>query len=912
MGSRGVFDRPGMPEAPVAVISDAPELIVGDKVLDTSYDVVKEVAANINKIEELNQSIWNIHHIIPIIDEITISGSGGVAGGGTLINYPNLYLDFTNLTPLAEAVDLVKDLIAVQDESSGSVKSMNLSTFKTVVTADVNTAIDVVQDALDALGSDMDAGFLNLVSQFNTSISDAIAGVNSTIDDLDLRVIGLGSSADSLQTSVNSLNSSVNTLTSLNTSLAEDVSSILGSVADLQSHATVQDNEIDAIGVSLGEKASAEALSDLDVRVTAAEGELIAQSTRIDTLTSAVDDKAEASALDLLSTRVETAEGVNLAQAGAITYLNATVDGKADASALTSLTTRVTEAEDALEVQAGQLTSLTLTVDGKADASAVSSLASRVTDTENALVSQGAAITGLENSLDDKASASALETLTTRVSDVEGVNAAQSTAITNLAADVVGKASAGALDALTVRVTNAEGVNSSQATAITNLTAGLSGKADATALDTLTTRVTETEGVANSKAKVFRQNNAPTAGMSTGDLWFDANDSNKPYRYSGSEWVLIEDGRVPTLVTDVAANSSAITSLNTQIATKASASALTALSTTVSEIDGEVSSLASAITDISAGTVDGDVASARVRISASSTPSGWDARYSIRVKGGSGDSFQVAGIHFDVKSSTGQSRVVLVADKFVVQDGTTEEQPFIVSGGLVRLNNVRIDGGLITGIKSISADHIDATSMDLSEAYIGTLQVDTINIKKGAISRFGSMDTKSVPRVWFEERAGKTPKSVNWSGSNEGTLYKEELVLLTKTFALEGSARVSILGTIPFFVDAYNDGGLSAGKSSYDATVILEVKPSTKDWSEKKYVKKIASFRRKDEADGQADLRSGGSVNSVFAYHIPKGNYLNWDYRVRLVAMHRAGDGNEIRFFKVTAGASLDISWNTR
>jgi hypothetical protein len=42
---------------------------------------------------------------------------------------------------------------------------------------------------------------------------------------------------------------------------------------------------------------------------------------------------------------------------------------------------------------------------------------------------------------------------------------------------------------------------------------------------------------ADGKNKIFRQNNAPTtAESSAGDLWYDQDDGNKMYRYTGSAW----------------------------------------------------------------------------------------------------------------------------------------------------------------------------------------------------------------------------------------------------------------------------------------------------------------------------------------------------------------------------------------
>ena len=35
---------------------------------------------------------------------------------------------------------------------------------------------------------------------------------------------------------------------------------------------------------------------------------------------------------------------------------------------------------------------------------------------------------------------------------------------------------------------------------------------------------------------IYKQTTAPASGMVSGDIWFDTDDSNKPYRYSGSAW----------------------------------------------------------------------------------------------------------------------------------------------------------------------------------------------------------------------------------------------------------------------------------------------------------------------------------------------------------------------------------------
>lgn len=69
----------------------------------------------------------------------------------------------------------------------------------------------------------------------------------------------------------------------------------------------------------------------------------------------------------------------------------------------------------------------------------------------------------------------------------------------------------------------------------------------------LGSRIDTVVATANSKNKTFLQTTAPTTGMVVGDLWFDTDDSNKPYRYSGTAWTAITDPRI-------AGNTAAITS----------------------------------------------------------------------------------------------------------------------------------------------------------------------------------------------------------------------------------------------------------------------------------------------------------------------------------------------------------------
>jgi hypothetical protein len=97
---------------------------------------------------------------------------------------------------------------------------------------------------------------------------------------------------------------------------------------------------------------------------------------------------------------------------------------------------------------------------------------------------------------------------------------------------------AGSVGADQVQAGEWELVRDSQiATALTNASNAASDAADA-------------QSTADSKINVFAQDNPPTS-LAIGDLWYDTNDNNKPYRaasigadtITAGEWVAVEDMR---------------------------------------------------------------------------------------------------------------------------------------------------------------------------------------------------------------------------------------------------------------------------------------------------------------------------------------------------------------------------------
>ncbi len=56
-----------------------------------------------------------------------------------------------------------------------------------------------------------------------------------------------------------------------------------------------------------------------------------------------------------------------------------------------------------------------------------------------------------------------------------------------------------------------------------------------------TTQLDEVIVLADGKTKAYYQTTAPTTGMTEGDIWFDTDDGNKQYYYTGTAWVSVQD-----------------------------------------------------------------------------------------------------------------------------------------------------------------------------------------------------------------------------------------------------------------------------------------------------------------------------------------------------------------------------------
>ena len=96
---------------------------------------------------------------------------------------------------------------------------------------------------------------------------------------------------------------------------------------------------------------------------------------------------------------------------------------------------------------------------------------------------------------------------------------------------------------------------------------------------------------------VYVQTSAPTGTIATNSRWYDSDDNMKAYFYNGSAWVSLEDPRI-------AANQTSITNLDAQVfnsdgsARLATGASLSALDTTVTNINGTLTTVSSDVTSL--------------------------------------------------------------------------------------------------------------------------------------------------------------------------------------------------------------------------------------------------------------------------------------------------------------------------
>lgn len=399
----------------------------------------------------------------------------------------------------------------------------------------------------------------------------------------------LGYVADELQRLENSLDTTNQVTETVNDGVVE----VKQTVIDIA--ATVGDNTAaitqEAIVRAGADFASAQLITDLSATVVTNQSTNTASINN--TLTAmATADSALASDITTLSATVDTneatAEALVVTEQSArataleavatdITTLNATVTTNAATAAAAVTDEQVARATSDSAI-ASDITTLTATVTGN-DTAQSAAITSEQTARANADSAIAANITNLSATVTsgDAANAAALVVTNAAITAEQTARAtgdsAIATDVTSLAATVTSgdATNAAAIVVAEAAITSEQTARATADTAlasdITTLTSSINGvsasvtteastraSADSallTSVNSVIASAATAQATADGKIDTFYQTSAPSSA-SVGDLWFDTDDGNTLYRYSGSAWVVATDSDLATAISNAA------------------------------------------------------------------------------------------------------------------------------------------------------------------------------------------------------------------------------------------------------------------------------------------------------------------------------------------------------------------------
>ena len=564
------------------------------------------ITAQGQSITSLNASVGTLQNDVDSVESVNSAQGTAIAGLTTTVTQQG-----NTLTSHGNSITAL--------ESSLATTNTNLSGVTTTVSGHT-TSITNLQNTVTTQG--------NTITSQGQSITTLNADVATAKTDI-----------SGLKTTTTAQGTAISNLQTTQTAQGDAITSNSNAITSLSS--TVHFNELDALyagdemeaqiaDVIVISKATASATESLTSEVTALDGVVTAQGQKLTELTASLTDVqgavvGNASAIESLKTSVTTQGNTITSQGQSITSLNnnltitnnnvadaqADADSaltqlvtKADASALNALTTRVTAAEGTITSQGSSITSLnnnlTTTNTNVTAAQAAADAANTLAGGKGKVFYQTSAPgvadqlsqnlwidTTSSNNTPKRWNGSAWVAVTDKVATDAAAAAANALSVANTKAD------ASAVTALTSRVTTAEGNITSQGSSITSLNNSLA---------TTNTNVTAAQNAANAantlaggKGKVFYGTTAPAVGEQLSqNLWIDTNGgANTPKRWNGSAWVAVTD----KVATDAAA---AAASALTQVALKADASAVTALTNTVTQQGNDIAANTSNITALNA------------------------------------------------------------------------------------------------------------------------------------------------------------------------------------------------------------------------------------------------------------------------------------------------------------------------
>jgi hypothetical protein len=321
-------------------------------------------------------------------------------------------------------------------------------------------------------------------------------------------------------------------------------------------------------------------------------------------------------------------------------------------------------------------------------------------------------------------------------------------------------------------------------TDITQVTTGLvyeERQARSSADSALSTQINVVSAVASSKNQTYLQPTAPTGTLVAGDVWYDSDDNNKSYRYSGSTWVATDDVRIT-------ANAAAITSEQTARAAADSAMA------------SDISTLTS--------TVNGNTAAIQTEATTRATQTGeLYAKYTVKLDvNGYVSGF---GLASTANNATPYSQFIFKADQFAFgAPGHSSIYPFVIQASATTVNGVSVPAGVymdaayikngtITNVKIANAAIDDAKIANLSASKITTGTLDAARIAASSITA-DKIDSRNLT---IRDAAGNiilgSGTALNWANlvGQPSSIYNANITLSSNgTLSGGGGGQVTIGG----------------------------------------------------------------------------------------------------------------------
>lgn len=293
--------------------------------------------------------------------------------------------------------------------------------------------------------------------------------------------------------------------------------------------------------------------------------------------------------------------------------------------------------------------------------------------------------------------------------------------------------------------------------------------------------------------------------------------------------ITVQAGQITTLISDLGTANGGVT---------ANASALSALTTRVTSAEGDITSTASSVTALTT-TVGSNTSTISTQ---TSSINGIQSKYAVKIdNNGHVSGF---GLISTANNGTPVSEFIVAADKFAIvhpsQSLVTPVVPFVVSGGVVAMQNVVIGGALI---EDATIGNAKISELSVAKLTGGTF-ADSIQISSTGKIWSGKSTFASTTAGWFLGNDAGVPKfkigdannNLSWNGTtleiNGAILFNVDQVFLqdqTVSDLTNGLVRYRlnanrVIETYLASAGAYVDAGgwLGNGSSSfYEARLVL-------------------------------------------------------------------------------------------